>query len=146
VTEAFPSSEAPRHLIRDRDGAFGPAYTQRIRAMGIRDHPIAPRSPWQNGNVERLIGSIRRECFDHLAVSGEAHLRRVLKTYAAYYNEVRTHFSLGKDAPKLSTFRDAWQHRRDPDLGRAASSIRSGLGSDRDRCCAVFMNACRGRR
>src|SRR5580658_3380739 len=99
VTKAFPSSEAPRHLIRDRDGAFGPAYTQRIRAMGIRDHPIAPRSPWQNGNVERLIGSIRRECLDHLAVSGEAHLRRVLKTYAAYYNEVRTHLSLGKDAP-----------------------------------------------
>ena len=61
VTDAFPWDEAPRHLIRDRDGAFGPAYTRRIRAMGIRDHPSAPRSPWQNGHVERLIGSIRRE-------------------------------------------------------------------------------------
>jgi transposase InsO family protein len=101
VTEAFPWSEAPRHLIRDRDCAFGPAYTRRIRVMGIRDHPIAPHSPWQNGHVERLIGSIRTECIDHLVVSGEAHLRRILKTYAAYYNEVRTHLSLGKDAPDL---------------------------------------------
>ncbi len=93
--------EAPRHLIRDRDGAFGPAYIRRVRAMGIRDHPVAARSPWQNGHVERLIGSIRRECLDHLVVSGEAHLRQVLKTYAAYYNEVRTHLSLDKDAPKF---------------------------------------------
>ena len=99
VTDAFPWDEAPRHLIRDRDGAFGPAYTRRIRAMGIRDHPTAPRSPWQNGHVERLIGSIRRECLDHLAVFNEAHLRRVLKNYASYYNEVRTHLSLGKNAP-----------------------------------------------
>ena len=68
VTEAFPWNEAPRHLIRDRDGAFGPAYTRRVRAMGIRDHPTAPRSPWQNGHFERLIGSIRRECLDHMLV------------------------------------------------------------------------------
>src|SRR6266446_4467116 len=94
VTEAFPWNEAPHHLIRDRDGAFGPAYTHRIQAMGIRDHPTAPRSPWENGHVERLIGSIRRECLDHVVVFGEAHLRRVLKTYASYYNKVRTHLSL----------------------------------------------------
>jgi transposase InsO family protein len=99
VTEAFPWDEAPRHLIRDRDGAFGPAYARRIRAMGIRDHPVAARSPWQNGHVERLIGSIRHECLDHVVVLGEAHLRRVLKTYAGYYNSVRTHLSLDKDAP-----------------------------------------------
>jgi transposase InsO family protein len=99
VTDAFPWDEAPHHLIRDRDGAFGPAYTHRIRAMGIRDHPTAPRSPWQNGHVERLIGSIRRECLDHVVVFGEAHLRRVLKTYASYYNKVRTHLSLDKNAP-----------------------------------------------
>src|SRR5713101_7749508 len=85
VTDAFPWDEAPRHLIRDRDGAFGPAYTRRIRAMGIRDHPTAPRSPWQNGHVERLIGSIRREALDHLIVFGEAHLRVVLKAYASCY-------------------------------------------------------------
>jgi transposase InsO family protein len=99
VTEAFPWHEAPCHLIRDRDGAFGTVYTRRIRAMGIRDHPVAARSPWQNGYVERVIGSIRRECLDHLVVSGEPHLRRILKAYAAYYNEVRTHLSLDKDAP-----------------------------------------------
>jgi len=87
VTDAFPWDEAPRHLIRDRDGAFGPAYTRRIRAMGIRDHPTAPRSPWQNGHVERLIGSIRRESLDHLIVFDEAQLRRVLKNYVSYYNE-----------------------------------------------------------
>ena len=73
VTDAFPWDEAPRHLIRDRDGAFGPAYTRRIRAMEIRDHPTAPRSPWQNGPIERLIGPIRHESLDHLIVFGEAH-------------------------------------------------------------------------
>jgi transposase InsO family protein len=67
--------------------------------MGIRDHPIAPRSPWQNGHLERLIGSIRRECLDNLVVFGEADLRRVLKAYASYYNGIRTHLSLEKDAP-----------------------------------------------
>ncbi len=88
VTDAFPWDEAPRHLIRDRDGALGPVYTRRIRAMRIRGRPTAPRSPWQNGHVERLIGSIRRESLDHLVVFGEAHLRDVLKTYASYYNNV----------------------------------------------------------
>lgn len=83
VTEAFPWDEAPRYLIRDRDRAFGPAYTRRVRAMGIRDRPTAARSPWQNGYAERLIGSIRRECLDHIVVFGEAHLRRVLKAYAS---------------------------------------------------------------
>ncbi len=99
VTEAFPWNEAPLHLIRDRDGAFGIAYTRRIRAMGIRDHPVAARSPWQNGHVVRLIGSIRRECLDQVVVFGEAHLHRVLKASAAYYNEIRTHLSLDKGAP-----------------------------------------------
>jgi transposase InsO family protein len=99
VTESFPWSEVPRHLTRDGDCAFGPAYTRRVRAMGIRDHPIAPLSPWQNGHLERLIGSIRRESLDYLVVFGEAHLRGVLKAYASYYNEVRTHLSLDKDAP-----------------------------------------------
>jgi transposase InsO family protein len=67
--------------------------------MGIRDKPIAPGSPWQNCFAERLIGSIRRECVDHIVVLGEEHLRRVLKSYARYYNEMRTHQSLNKDAP-----------------------------------------------
>jgi transposase InsO family protein len=101
VTDAFPWDEAPRYLIRDRDGAFGPAYTRRIRAMRIRDHPIAARSPWQKLHVERLIGSIWRESLDHLIVFDEAQLRRVLKNHAAYYNQIRTHLSLGKNAPEF---------------------------------------------
>ena len=99
ITEAFPWDEAPRYLIRDRDGVFGAIVTRRLRAMGIRDKPIAPASPWQNGYAERLIGSIRRECVDHIIVLGEAHLRRILGSYAHYYNEIRTHRSLNKDAP-----------------------------------------------
>jgi transposase InsO family protein len=99
ITDAFPWNEAPRYLIRDRDRIYGAAATRRLRTMGIRDKPIAPGSPWQNGFAERLIGSIRRECVDHIVVLGEAHLRRVLKSYARYYNEMRTHRSLDKDAP-----------------------------------------------
>jgi len=119
VTEALPWDEAPRYLILDRDGAFGPEYTRRVRSMGIRDHPILPRSPWQNGYTERLIGSIRRECLDHVIVFGEAHLRRILKTYASYYNQVRTHLSLDKDAP---------HHRRMQPVGNIISlPILSGL-------------------
>jgi transposase InsO family protein len=99
VTEAFPWNEAPRYLIRDRDQVYGTAVTRRLRTMGIRDKPTAPRSPWQNGVAERLIGSIRRECTDHIIVLGEAHLRRVLKSYATDYNAARTHRSLNKDSP-----------------------------------------------
>jgi transposase InsO family protein len=99
ITEAFPWNEAPRYLIRDRDRVYGAAAMRRLRAMGIRDKPIAPGSPWQNGFAERLIGSIRRECVDHIVVLGETHLRRILKSYARYYNETRTHRSLDKDAP-----------------------------------------------
>ena len=99
ITGAFPWDEAPRYLIRDRDGVFGAVVTRRLRAMGIRDKPIAPASPWQNAFAERLIGSIRRERVDHLIVFGERHLRRILRCYAHYYNEVRTHRSLNKDAP-----------------------------------------------
>ena len=99
LTEAFPWDGAPRYMIRDRDRIYGAIVTRRLRAMGIRDKPIAPASPWQNGIAERLIGSIRRECLDHVIVLGEAHLRRTLKSYAAYYNSVRTHRSLHKDAP-----------------------------------------------
>jgi transposase InsO family protein len=99
VTEAFPWNEVPRYLIRDRDGIYGAAVTRRLRAMGIRDKPIAAGSPWQNGYAERLIGTIRRECLDHMIVFGEVHLRRILGKYAAYYNGSRIHCSLDKDAP-----------------------------------------------
>jgi transposase InsO family protein len=99
LTEAFPWDVAPRYLIRDQDGIYGVALRRRLEAMGIRDRPIARGSPWQNGFVERLIGSIRRECLDHVIVVGEAHLRRILRSYCRYYNEIRTHRSLDKDAP-----------------------------------------------
>jgi transposase InsO family protein len=124
VTDAFPWDEAPSHLIRDRDQSFGLAYTRRIRAVGIRDHPIAARSPWQNGHVERLIGSIRRERLDHMIVLGEAHLRRVLKSYAGYYNQARTHLSLDKYAPdfrRVQPVAQSWP------LRRSTSSICPGL-------------------
>jgi transposase InsO family protein len=96
ITEAFPWNEAPRYLIRDRDGIYGVAVARRLRAMGIRDKPIAPGSPWQNSFAERLIGTIRRECVDHMVVLGEAHLRRILREYTRYYNTVRTHRSLDR--------------------------------------------------
>jgi transposase InsO family protein len=99
ITEAFPWDQAPRYLIRDRDGVYGAAVTRRFRAMGIRDRPVAPASPWQNSYAERLIGSIRRECLDHVVVLGEGHLRRIVRSYCRYYNEIRTHRSLDKDAP-----------------------------------------------
>jgi len=81
ITEAYGWEQAPRYLIRDRDGAYGEVFIRRLRSMGIRDRPTAPRSPWQNAYAERLIGSIRRECLDHIVVFGERHLRRVLLSY-----------------------------------------------------------------
>jgi transposase InsO family protein len=99
IGDAFPWDETPRYLIRDRDAAYGHAMRRRLQAMGIRDRPTAPRSPWQNAYAERLVGSIRRDCLDHIIVLGEAHLRRILTAYAHYYNNARTHLSLRKDAP-----------------------------------------------
>jgi hypothetical protein len=91
ITEAFPWDGAPRYMIRDRDRIYGAVVTRRLRAMGIRDTPIVPASPWQNGFAERLIGSIRRECLDHAIICGEAHLRWVLKSYDDYYNRASEH-------------------------------------------------------
>jgi len=99
ITEAFPWVTAPTYLVRDNDHAYGHVFTSRVRAMGIRDRPISPGSPWQNGYAERLIGTLRRECLDQILIFGEAHLRRILTLYAPYYNESRTHLSLRKDAP-----------------------------------------------
>src|SRR2546425_9742546 len=99
LIEACGWDRAPRYVVRDRDSVYGQVFMRRLRAMGIRDRPTAPRSPWQNGHSERLIGSIRRECLDYVVVFGERHLRHVLASYAAYYNQARTHLSLNKDAP-----------------------------------------------
>ena len=128
LTEAFPWNEAPRYLIRDRDQIYGTVVTRRLRAMGIRDKPIAPASPWQNGFAERLIGSIRRECVDHLIVLGESHLRRILRAYARYYNEIRTHRSLDKDAPVSRPVQHTGTIGSHALLGVAPPPLRSGLG------------------
>ena len=107
LTEACGWNEAPRYLIRDRDGVYGETFIRRLEAMGIRDRPSSARSPWQNGHAERLIGSIRRDCLDHVVVFGERHLRHLLNSYQRYYNEVRTHLSLQKDAPIPRAVRSA---------------------------------------
>jgi transposase InsO family protein len=99
IVEAFSWNTAPIYLVRDNDGACGQAFKRRIRRMGIRDRPISPRSPWQNPYVERLIGTLRRDCLDHVLIFGERHLRQILTSYFSYYNETRTHLSLDKDAP-----------------------------------------------
>ena len=117
ITEAFPWDEAPSYLIRDRDSSYGVVVRKRIRAMGIRDRPTAPRSPWQNGHIERLIGSIRRECLDHVLVLSEAHLHGILRAYADYYNRTRTHLALGKDAPLGRTVQVAGSLTAIPLLG-----------------------------
>jgi transposase InsO family protein len=99
LTEAYGWEAAPDYIVRDRDCAYGTAFVRRLRAMGIRDRPTAPRSPRQNAYAERLIGSIRREVLDHVVIRGERHLRHVLLLYMKYHNEARTHLSLDKDAP-----------------------------------------------
>src|SRR5262245_43033509 len=89
-----------RHLIRDRDQVYGERFCRQAKALGIREVVIAPRSPWQNAYAERVIGSIRRECLEHVVVIGERHLREILVKYVDYYNATRTHLSLAKDAPE----------------------------------------------
>ena len=99
IVEAFPWDTAPRYLLRDRDGIYGHEFTSRVDHMGIEEVKTAPRSPWQNPFVERLVGTLRRDCIDHVIVVGENHLRRILRDYLAYYHNCRTHLSLEKDSP-----------------------------------------------
>jgi transposase InsO family protein len=117
LVEAFGWRDLPRYVIRDRDSIYGARFIQRVRAMGIRDRPTSARSPWQNGYAERLIGSIRRECLDHVVVFGERHLRNLLGCYQNYYNECRTHLSLGKDAPRPRTIQLRGRIAVNPVLG-----------------------------
>jgi putative transposase len=98
--EAFPWDTAPRYLLRDRDGVYGVEFSSRVNGMGIGEVKTAPRSPWQNPYVERLIGTLRRECLDHVVVLNDTHLRRLLSQYLIYYHRARTHLSLDKDAPE----------------------------------------------
>jgi putative transposase len=99
IVEAFPFDEAPRFLLRDRDDIFGAHFRQRVRNMGIEEVVIAPRSPWQNPYVERMIGTLRRELLDHVIVRNEAHLCRLVASYLDYYHTVHPHLSLERNAP-----------------------------------------------
>jgi len=101
IVDAFPDDSAPSYLLRDRDQVYGKQFRHRVKSIGIDEVLTAPHSPWQNPFAERLIGSIRRACLDHVVVIGERHLRRTLTAYFAYYHRARTHLSLDKDAPDV---------------------------------------------
>jgi transposase InsO family protein len=117
LTEACGWEGAPNYIVRDRDCAYGEPFVRRLRALGIRDRPTAPRSPWQNAYVERLIGSIRRELLDHVVVLGERQLRHLLLSYMTYYNEARTHLSLNKDTPVSRQIQRVGRISAKPHLG-----------------------------
>jgi transposase InsO family protein len=135
LTEACGWDHIPRYIVRDRDSVYGNIFTRRLRGLGIRDRPTAPHSPWQNSHTERLIGSIRRECLDHVVVFGERHLRHVLLSYAAYYNGARTHLSLNKDAPLPRAVQAIGRIFPKPILG--------GLHHQYVRICDALVNATR---
>jgi hypothetical protein len=127
------TSFALAKMIHDRDACYGSIFIRRVRSLGIRDHPTSARSPWQNGYAERLIGSIRRECLDHIVVTGERHLRHILACYMDYYNAMRTHLSLGKDAPNGRAILRHGPIEGRPMLGGvwpSCCSVNDGTGSD----------------
>jgi len=117
MVEAFPYVDPPRFLLRDRDHIYGPAFHQRVTALGIEQILTAPRSPWQNPYVERLIGSIRRECLDHVIVMNERHLKKVLRSYFSYYHGWRTHQALDMDAPDRRAVHPAGEVIEIPEVG-----------------------------
>jgi Integrase core domain len=127
ITEAFPWNEAPRYMIRDRDQIYG-CHRHRHTPTACPGHPgqaYRTGSPWQNGFAERLIGSIRHECLDHVIIRGEAHLRRILRSYAMYYNNIRTHRSLDKDAPIWRPVQRTGVITSNPILGGLYTQVRS---------------------
>ena len=107
IIEAFPWDTAPKYLLRDRDAIYGSAFQKRVQSMGIEEVLTAPRSPWQNPYVERIIGSIRRDCLDHVVVLNERHLKRILTSYFTYYHRWRTHLSLEMDSPDSRSVQSA---------------------------------------
>jgi putative transposase len=107
IIRAFPGGSEPRYLLRDRDSIYGQEFRERIRAIGIEEILTAPRSPWQNPFCERLIGSVRQDCLNHVIILGESHLRRILARYFRYYHKYRTHLSLAKDAPESRAIQEA---------------------------------------
>ena len=138
ITEAFPWDTAPKFLIRDNDGAYGPVLRRRVWAMGIGDRPTRPYSPWMNSYAERLIGSIRRDCLDHMIVLNADHLRHVLRDYADYYNNDRTHLGLGKDTPNTRpcSVRTPKAIQDQPFIGHPASNL-TGTRKQPDNYLAI---------
>ena len=114
LREAFPFEQVPRYLLRDRDAIFGEEFRREVKDMGIHEVLSAPRAPWQRAYVERVIGSIRRECLDHVIVFQESSLRRILASYFEYYHRSRTHLSLAKDSPEPRAIQPA-------EMGRVAA-------------------------
>jgi transposase InsO family protein len=119
LREAFPFDQVPRYLLRDRDKIFGDTFREQVKDMKIEEVLSAPRSPWQRAYVERVIGSIRRECLDHVIVLGESSLRRTLSSYFSYYHQTRPHLSLEKDTPKPRPIQG-------PELGRVVAMPQVG--------------------
>jgi putative transposase len=117
LREAFPDDSNTRFLLHDRDTTFDAAFGRAVKAFGLTSVRTAPRSPWQNPYVERVIGSIRRECLDHVIVFNERHLRRILRTYVAYYQRSRTHLALGKDAPVARAVQPTGRIEVRPEVG-----------------------------
>jgi transposase InsO family protein len=117
--DAFPEDSAPRYLLRDRDSTYGHAFRRRVTGVGIAEVLTAPHSAWQNPFAERLIGSIRRECLNHVLVLGERHLRRILTRYLVYYHQARTHLARDKDTPddKPIEFPEAGRILQMPEVG-----------------------------
>jgi putative transposase len=109
LIEAFPYNTAPRYLLHDRDSIYDKRFRTRVNSLGIEEVVTAPRSPWQNPYVERIIGSVRRECLNHVIIFNERHLRQVLKSYATYYHQARTHLSLDKQSPVPRSLQDPGQ-------------------------------------
>ena len=132
VTEAFGWDKPPKYLLRDRDQAYGDAFMSRIRSMGIRDRPTAARSPWQNGYCEWAIGSIRRDCLDHVIVLGERHLLHLLRCYASYLQSEPNTPVLEQGCADEATSSRPREHRSKARPRRPASSLRSYLISDRE--------------
>ena len=126
LTEAYGWQQTPRYIVRDRDCVYGDAFIRRVRAMGIRDRPIAPRPPWQNGHAERLIGSIRRDCLDHVVVFGERHLCHLLGSYQKYYIAAN-----GLGAEVLPAGKAA-SSRRQPGAALARRALQGLFASDRE--------------
>jgi transposase InsO family protein len=115
----------PNHLIRDRDAIYGEEFRRRIQSLGIKEIITAPQSPWQNAFAERLIGSIRRECLDHIVVLNQRHLRKILSNYLAYYHRSRTHLALEKDAPEPRAISESRRDYHHSSGGRIAPPLRT---------------------